>query len=96
MQVQQTSLSKPQQDSLRRWLDAEAFSVLIEVLESQAFEFEVNAANQHILATTGNDALAADEALKANAIHEQIANLKKIRAMEKFTVATAKPTTTTP
>lgn len=95
MEIQHNQLPKSKQDSLRQWLNLEAFEVLIEVLESQAFEREADSANAYLKSTTGADALAKDFAKEANLIYDQIANLKAIRAMEKFTVATAKPTTKT-
>lgn len=92
MQLQTKPLSQPKRDNLRRLLEAEGFHVLIEVLESKAFEKECEAANAAIGGTSPYEEKAKGIAQKAIEIHKAIALLRALKGQkEEFTLFTATP-----
>ena len=92
---QSNNLPQVKQDKLRKFLDDEALNILFDVLESKAFEYEVEAANALLEGRTGYDAKAKEAVAVANSIHFAIVLLKDLRAKvpNPFTISSAKPNT---
>jgi hypothetical protein len=90
---QSNNLPQVKQDKLRKFLDDEALNTLFEVLESKAFEYEVEAANALLEMRAGYDAKAKEAVSIANSIHFAIVLLKEIRLQKTFTTSSAKPNT---
>lgn len=94
---QSNNLPQIKQDRLRRLLDSDGLDVLLEVLESQGFGHECEAANKLVENCTGYESLAKECARRALVHHECIAILSKLRDSKSiFTVSSAKPNTKTP
>jgi len=91
--AQSVNLPENKQKTLRRLFDSEGFEVLIEVLESRAFELEIEIANKSLKGTTGYDNEAKESVRQAQVAKGAIALLKDIQSLKVFTVSTAKPTT---
>lgn len=95
MLINSENLTATKQSKLRKLLDSDEFSILIEVLTSKAFEHEVTAANCIIEDRPGYDIKAKESARKAKSIHENIAILKEMQAAESHKIYSAKPNTNT-
>lgn len=93
MEIQSNNIAQAKRDKLRKLLDSDGFDVLIEVLQSKAFENEVDVANAALEGTTGYDSKAKESARKAVVIHEGIAIIKELVAAKHFTISSAKPNT---
>lgn len=94
---QSNNLPAIKQEKLRRLLDSDGLDVLIEVIESQAFEHECDAANKLMQNSSGYESIAKEAARVAATHHDCIAVLKKLRDQKSpFTTSTAKPNTKTP
>jgi hypothetical protein len=88
----QINLPENKQIVLRRWLDDSAFNLLMEVIESVAFENEVKAANSLLYSTSGMDSEAKEFVRVANLHYEMISTLTKLREnKDPFTISSAKP-----
>lgn len=79
---------------VRRTLDSDGFPVLIEVLRSKAFEYEVEVANASLMSTTGYESKAKEFAQKAIAAHAAIKLLTEMfehDTKNNFKISTATP-----
>lgn len=94
MQIQTKSLSPAKRDALRKVLEHDGFPALIEVLESTAFMYEVEAANASVKGKETYDSKAKLEAEKAIQIHRVVELLGQMRNQPKekeFELYTATP-----
>lgn len=91
---QSNNLDRVKQERLRRLFDSDGLDILIEVIESEAFRHECDAANKMVENCAGYESLAKESVRRALVNHECIAILKKLRdSKSPFTTATAKPNT---
>jgi hypothetical protein len=92
MRIQSNPISTVKQSHIRKLLDSEGFQVLIEVLQSRAFEHEVEVANASLTNTSGYELKAKDEAQKAVSTHAAVGLLIEMKNQkDNFKISTATP-----
>lgn len=92
MVLKSEHLSSEKVSRLKNWLDDSAFELLVTVLENEAFELEVNAANHLAIGTQGGEKAAEWDKTKAERISFAIETMQRLRSAKVFKIHTAVPT----
>jgi hypothetical protein len=92
MQLNTDNLNKTESERLQRWLNQMECGILQRVLEAEAFQHEVNAANHLMLDTDGGEKTAATDKEKALKTRFAADLIKRLKTDKTFKIYSVTPT----